>query len=222
MYNIHQERKREKAFPTLRTEHRTSGELVSPASSITSFFKKSVMIAGGRSSQHLARILQTPRVALERTVGWGSSRRPWGSQICGCNHMVQQWILIIFCSFLIYIFLRFGRCSPLLCPTAFEWSHLYSCCSDLDHGLGRPQWRAKSHLHAPQSLEPEEIKQKHIRPTTILKYEYECSEKSVSVHSKLSRELACRDYGASCPPCYSPSLSGNGSRSAYESKEIWG
>lgn len=66
------------ASPTLKTEHRTSGELVSPASSITSFFRKSVMIVGGRSSQHFARILQTPRVAVERTTGWGSSRRPWG------------------------------------------------------------------------------------------------------------------------------------------------
>lgn len=59
---------RETAFPTLKTEQRTSGELMSAASSI-SFFRKSVMIVGGRSSQHLARILQTPRVALERTVG---------------------------------------------------------------------------------------------------------------------------------------------------------
>ncbi|TNN70776.1 hypothetical protein EYF80_019059 [Liparis tanakae] len=53
---------------TLKTEHRTSGELVSDASSITSFFRKSVTIVGGRSSQHLERILQTPRMALQRTL----------------------------------------------------------------------------------------------------------------------------------------------------------
>lgn len=62
-------RKRETAFPTLKTEQRTSGELASAASSVTSFFRKSVTIVGGSSSQHLARILQTPRVALERTLG---------------------------------------------------------------------------------------------------------------------------------------------------------
>lgn len=54
---------------TLKTEQRTSGELQSVASSITSFFRKSVMMGGGRSSQHWPRILQTPRTAVERTVG---------------------------------------------------------------------------------------------------------------------------------------------------------
>lgn len=54
---------------TLNTEHRTSGELQSVVSSITSFFRKSVMMEGGRSSQHWPRILQTPRTAVERTVG---------------------------------------------------------------------------------------------------------------------------------------------------------
>lgn len=54
---------------TLKTEHRTSGELQSVVSSITSFFRKSVMMGAGRSSQHRPRILQTPRMAVERTVG---------------------------------------------------------------------------------------------------------------------------------------------------------
>lgn len=62
---------------TLKTEHRTSGELQSVASSITSFFRKSMMMGGGRSSQHWPRILQTPRTAVERTVGWGSPRSVW-------------------------------------------------------------------------------------------------------------------------------------------------
>ena len=60
---------------TLKTEQRTSGELQSEASSTTSFFRKSVMTVGGMTSQHLARILHTPRVAVERTMGWGSSSR---------------------------------------------------------------------------------------------------------------------------------------------------
>lgn len=75
--------KRERASSTLKTEQRTSGELLSAASSITSFFKKSVMIVGGSSSQHFARILQTPRMALQRTVGWGSSR-----SVCGDRKIV--------------------------------------------------------------------------------------------------------------------------------------
>ena len=66
---LHFTEQTENVFPTLKTEQRTSGELLSFASSITSFFKKSVITVGGRSSQHIARILQTPRVALERTVG---------------------------------------------------------------------------------------------------------------------------------------------------------
>lgn len=59
----------ERAPPTLKTEQRTSSELVSFARSLASFFRKSTMTTGGRSSQHLARILQTPKVAMQRTVG---------------------------------------------------------------------------------------------------------------------------------------------------------
>lgn len=55
--------------PTLKTEHRTSAELISNASSPVTFFKRSTRMVGGIISQYLEVILQTPRMPVERTHG---------------------------------------------------------------------------------------------------------------------------------------------------------
>lgn len=55
--------------PTLKTEQRTSAELVSNASSPVTFFKRSTRMVGGIISQYLHVILQTPRMPVERTLG---------------------------------------------------------------------------------------------------------------------------------------------------------
>lgn len=54
---------------TLKTEQRTSAELVSNASSPVTFFRRSIRMVGGIISQYLEAILQTPRIPVERTIG---------------------------------------------------------------------------------------------------------------------------------------------------------
>lgn len=54
---------------TLKTEQRTSAELVSNASSPVTFFRRSIRMVGGIISQYLEVILQTPRIPVERTIG---------------------------------------------------------------------------------------------------------------------------------------------------------
>lgn len=60
---------------TLKTEHRTSADVTSHASSSISFFKRSVITVGGIISQYLDVIWLTPSIPVERTTGWGSSKR---------------------------------------------------------------------------------------------------------------------------------------------------
>lgn len=60
---------------TLKTEHRTSADVTSHASSSISFFKRSAITVGGIISQYLDVIWLTPSIPVDRTTGWGSSKR---------------------------------------------------------------------------------------------------------------------------------------------------